>query len=382
MRNLMFKMSAFPLIIIILACSIQYSASTVFYQKIKPVYTDTYTPEYKPYYTPDSDAYIDTSKALIGEAELTPIVKYRLFAPLIPALALIFKDFIGYTSAYLFLNFLFLILASIYFYRFCCKLFIVNDSALCSTIMFITAMPVVTWGPCVLVEMGSWAVSAIVLFYTYSSGLRNGRQIILFSVLFAISVLTKPTLAFLVLFSCAYLFFVRKEYYTAIFAGLASSVMVLLVYYGMGLTLKDFTSFGYPRHQHTMLVVSSCVFAYHLLLPLFYFGVKGVRNSKTGVSEDSYRRIVTCLWIYLLCTFLGYLMFVHAVRLVFTTYLALIPLAVIGIEYIQNRYKLKNFLIKSTVAYVVASNVLTATYLSQILIPLGKQLVGMTAWDP
>ncbi|NIQ14747.1 MAG: hypothetical protein GTO02_10220, partial [Candidatus Dadabacteria bacterium] len=106
----------------------------------------------------------------------------------------------GLPSAYLFVNFIFLIICSVILYLYFRKTFGDEKYALIAVALFMTSMPIIVWVPAVLVDMGTYLGCAILLYYTSFPFHDKLKDFMARIFLYAFAVLLKPSLAAIVLF--------------------------------------------------------------------------------------------------------------------------------------------------------------------------------------
>jgi len=359
-------------VFILLIVTLQFVFSTTVVQHINDQRT--------PFVEPDSAGYADTTRYFLGQADRSPIINYRLFSPVIPFLAAILSPLCGVIPAYLLLNYVFLLLASFVLFVYFRNVLFSRLHAQLATILFATSMPVIMWAPCVLVDMGSWFGISVLLLYTSRPFKPKSYDLIFQVLLYGLVVLIKPTLAFIVLFAGAYRFFFKKQHLTTILAGAGSALVVLCVYLSLDLSLEYFTMFGLPRHRHVLLAGSAFAFAFSSLIPFGFIGVAAYKSLR-GELERSIEGFYIMNLIYLACSLAVFLIFVHAARLAFIMYPIVLTSSIFGFEYLSKKTKTGNkLLVLLTALCVLFSNLTAFIYRSDMLLSIGKSLVG-TSWS-
>ena len=305
----------------------------------------------------DSEGYILVARFFSGDdtpAPLLPLLKYRLFSPLVPFLAALLGRIIPLEYAFLVLNFFFW-LSSVYLvYRF--SLVLINQPlAYYCALLFTTSLPLIVWGLPIMVDMGAFFMAVLnCLLIIHPSQKKPVRLLVALTL--PLAMLTKPNLIALVIF------FVlntglRKEYGRIVVVVAVTVMLVGGVYFSLGLTLHDFRALGYLRHRGFVYVINALIFCFHWGIPLGIW----------GFAEEKHHR--TFYLTYLVSTFGCYLTFVHNPRLLFITFPAVLPLVVQGMESCAQgaaerwRAQPRRFFTSLVVCYMLTSNVLAAIYL-------------------
>ena len=312
---------------------------------------------WSPVLAEDSEGYILVARFFSGHdapAPSLPLLRYRLFSPLVPFLAALAGRMIPLEYAFLALNCLFW-LSSVYFvYRFSALLMDQHLAYYCALI-FTSSLPLIVWGLPIMVDMAAFFMAALNCFFIINPSQKKPVWLTP-ALTLPLALLTKPNLISLLIFFLLYAG-LRKEYLKIAVVGAVTAMLVGGVYLWLGLTLQDFLTFGYMRHRGIVYVTNALLFCFHWGIP---FGIGGYW------AEKHHRPFYGT---YLAATVCCYLAFVHNPRLLFVLFPAVLPLVVRGIalgaEYAARRWRMqpRPILTALTVGYMLTSNVLAALYL-------------------
>jgi hypothetical protein len=316
----------------------------------------------------DSRGYLlvaDYFQGVAIPADELPLLRYRLFSPLVPFVASLLGTLTGIPAAFLIINILLWLITSLLFYEF--LKIVLEDAffAFTGAAIFSTSLPMIEWALPVMVDMGSYFFACLIpllylrLFYSGPNpspcgSFLQGRDIrgeVGLGLCLALAMLTKPMLIILLLFVLFSLIYEKR--YTRIPATCMLPILLVSVVYSFfSLSYNDFTTFGSPRHRGLIYFFTAALFCYHggwLFL------------SRGWKSAASYRH----LYLIYIIAFAGpYLLFVHNPRLFFLSYPAVIALIVQGIQAFckERRYTLQTCAALLG-AYILTSNVLTVFHL-------------------
>lgn len=272
-------------------------------------------------YGEDSEGYLLVAHAFAGlpiaDADV-PLLRYRLFNPVVPGLASILGRFVGIEAGFLAVNVLLWIGTALLLYEMVRRTD-GEETGFLAAAMFTTAMPMIEWGLPVMLDTGAFffAVLTVFLFLQWKDGPLH-RAALLGGVT-ALAILIKPTLLALAVFvGLAWL--LERRWLHAVVCGLIAGLLPLAWYLGMGLGIDDFTRFGSPRHQGIVYLVLAAFFCFHWG---WLFVDKGWRE------ETGLRRTYA---VYFLAFLLTFLPFVHSPRLFFLAFPAVIPLIAKGVR--------------------------------------------------
>ena len=174
-------------------------------------------------YAEDSRGYLLVADYLSGRdipGEEQPLMRYRLFSPLVPFVAALLGRLTGIPAAFLIINTLLWIAAALFFHELL-RIFLQDDySAFAGAAIFATSLPLIEWGLPVMADMGAYFFAGLIpflylrLFHSapvlQQTGNRDNPCVqsrkpgIMgetgIGLCLALAVLTKPMLAFLLLF--------------------------------------------------------------------------------------------------------------------------------------------------------------------------------------
>ena len=323
-----------------------------------------------PIYEPDSPQYITVMRWMTGKAEQTPVVRYRLFAPVVPALAALVGPIVGEHGSWLILNLLFLIGTVLLCFRLILRLGYPPSTAVAGAVMLSTAMPVLAWSATVLVDMASWFAAAMLVNLAWRKQRNAVADTLLAAFACALAVLVKPTLAAVVAFFFLHEWLVRGNLRRAMAIGATAMTLVCAYYLLMRLGPADFLYAGRPRHRHMLLLLSSQALAFNALIPL---------SAATLVSRRARQRIpkklLLSLGILLACTLMEFAFFVHATRLAFISWPFWVVLSgILAGEFCDTRIKRALLL-----CGVILSSFLSAwIYANDTVLEIAKSIVGMS----
>ena len=309
-------------------------------------------------YAEDSEGYLLVARYFLGEeisSSSPPLLKYRLFSPVVPFIASFLARFLPLEDAFLFLNCCFWLFSVCLFYQFS-KSLLREEMAYYCALLFATSLPLIIWGLPIMADMAAFffAVLNCLLITRLLSDKRHAYLIIVLTI--PLAILTKPNLVSLLLFFILYAVS-QKQYFRIFPVVFGTLILIGGVYLYLNLGIEDFLTYGYLRHQGLFYIVNALVFCFHWGLPLAIWGFwleKGRREFYLT---------------YLISTFGCYLIFVHNPRLIFVIYPAVLPLVVRGIEAFAYRlanrwHKIPESAIPVLViSYMLTSNILTVIYL-------------------
>ena len=286
-------------------------------------------------YAEDSRGYLLVADYFQGReipAEEQPLLRYRLFSPLVPFVASLLGTLTGIPAAFLIINILLWLITPLLFYEFLKTVLQDEFFAFAGAAIFTTSLPIIEWALPVMVDMGSYFFACLIPFLYlrwFHSGLSpspRGRVLqeghrgeMFLGLSLALAILTKPMLLILLLF--VLLASLYEKRYTSIPVTCALPLpLVLVVYSFFSLSYNDFTTFGSPRHRGPVYLFTAALFCYHGGWLFLRQGWK---------SAPAYRH----LYLIYIMAFAGpYLLFVHNPRLFFLSYPAVIALIVQGIR--------------------------------------------------
>jgi len=309
-------------------------------------------------YAEDSQGYLLVARYFLEEevpSSSLPLLKYRLFSPVLPFMASLVARLLPLEYAFLFLNLGFWLFSVYLFYRFSKNLLNEQLAYYCA-LLFTTSLPLIIWGLPIMADMAAFffAILNCLLIIHWSSDKRPRYLIVTLTLLLAI--LTKPNLVSLLLFFILYAIF-QKRYLRILPVAVITLILVGGVYLCLGLGVEDFLTYGYLRHQGFFYVVNALVFCFHWGFPLAVWGFY--------LEKDQRNFYLT----YLTGTFGCYLLFVHNPRLMFIVYPAVLPLVAKGMEVCarrvanRRRQKPERTIALLVFGYMLTSNILTVLYL-------------------
>ncbi len=324
-------------------------------------------------YAEDSKGYLLVADYYLGRelsAEDIPLMKYRLFSPVIPFAASILGKFTGVPAAFLCINFILWNLTALVFYELLKLLLKVNYAAFVGATIFTTSLPVIEWGLPVMVDMGAYFFACLIpylylkLFHprpddfppsqSGERGLRGGDSIyknILLSLCLGLAILTKPMLVTALLFVLFSLLYV-KRYRNAFMLFVLPASLVATVYWLCGLSVVDFTAFSAPRHRGVIYLLTAAFFCFHWGWIFFWRGWQ-----TAGENKQFYL-------LYLITFICPFVFFVHNPRLFFIAYPAVIPLIASGIS--KKNTRSHSFAVTGSaliIGYIITSNALAVFHL-------------------
>jgi len=305
----------------------------------------------------DSEGYLLVTRYFSGEqiSDTVALFRYRLFSPLIPYVVSYVGKVLPVSSAFFLVNSLLWIGAAFLFYLFSQELLQSDDRALACSIIFTASLPLMVWGLPIMVDMGAYFFIALILLL--SRRLKTYKNAAVTGLITGLAILTKPTLISVLLFLILYQVSIRAGGRALLIAGV-SVMLVIIVYYSLGLEFKDFLSYSTPRHQGIFYVLNSFFFCFHLGLILIVWGWKELKE---------HRRFYVLFSVSVL---FFYLPFVHNPRLLFMIYPAVIPLICAGADTLSQGLSERFHRDKKSVfrliifLLVLVSNIFTVFYLS------------------
>jgi len=309
-------------------------------------------------YAEDSEGYLLVARYFLGEeisSPSLPLLKYRLFSPIVPFMASLLSQFLPLEYTFLFLNCCFWLLSVCLFYQFSKSLFKEELAYYCA-LLFTTSLPLIIWGLPIMVDMAAFFFTILncLLITRLLSDKRHTYLIIALTL--PLAILTKPNLVSIFLFFILYAVF-QKQYLRIFPVVFVTLILVGGVYLHLDLGIEDFLTYGYLRHRGLFYVVNALVFCFHWGLPLAFWGF--------WLEKQQRNFYLT----YLISAFGCYLIFVHNPRLMLIVYPAVFPLIVIGMKAcaneLANRWQQKSerTITALVVSYMLTSNILTFIYL-------------------
>jgi len=308
-------------------------------------------------YAEDSEGYLLVARYFLGEqisSSSLPLLKYRLFSPVVPFVASLLARFLPLGYAFLFLNCCFWLFSVCLFYQFS-KSLLREEMAYYCALLFATSLPLIIWGLPIMADMAAFffAVLNCLLITRLLSDKRHAYLVIMLTI--PLAILTKPNLVAILFFFILYAVS-QKQYFRIFPVVFGTLILIGGVYLYLNLGIEDFLTYGYLRHQGLFYIVNALVFCFHWGLPLAIWGFW---------LEKGRRKFYLT---YLVSTFGCYLIFVHNPRLVFVVYPAVLPLVVRGIEAFAYRLNLwhkipERAITALVVSYMLTSNILTVAYL-------------------
>lgn len=304
----------------------------------------------------DSEGYLLVTRYFSGEhiPDTIALFRYRLFSPVIPYVVSYVGKVLPIPSAFFLVNSLLWIGATFLFYLFSRELLQSDDRAFACSIIFTTALPIMVWGLPIMVDMGAYFFVALILYCDQK--MKKLKSAAVIGIITALALLTKPTLVSMLLFLILYQVSIRAGGRALLIAGV-SVILVMIVYYSLGLEFKDFLSYSTPRHRGVVYVLNSLFFCFHGgLILIFWSWKEQKKNSRFYVLF-----IVSVLFIYL--------PFVHNPRLLFMIYPAVIPLICAGADTLSQglseRFRRDKESVFRLIIFllVLVSNILTVIYL-------------------
>ncbi len=364
-------------------CQIALIAVTILQASLAAFYLNTLSriDNWSAVYAEDSTGYLlvaDYCRGREPSADDLPLMKYRLFSPVMPCAAAFLGTFVGVPAAFLILNFMLWNVTALIFFRLLQVL--LNDLA-CAFVgaaLFTTSLPVIEWGLPVMVDMGAYFFAGLIpyIFLTRfptpssipcadkpsrgfassanywvlsmrSACLRN----LLLSLCLGLALLTKPLLVIGLLF-VLFSLIAARHYGSALIQLMVPLIMVGAVYWRCGLSVEDFVAFGAPRHRGVIYFLTAAVFCFHW----GWFFVWHAWRRASGHKQ---------FYVFYLAAFLSvFPWFVHNPRLFFLAFPAVIPLIASGMHRraleALHPHKARILL---TVGYIATSNVLAVFHL-------------------
>ena len=313
---------------------------------------------WSPIYAEDSEGYLLVTRHFLGEeipSPSLPLLKYRLFSPVVPFIASLLARFIPLEYTFLVLNICFWLLSVHLFYLFS-KSLLSEQLAYYCALLFTTSLPLIVWGLPIMVDMAAFFFAVLnCLLITHLFSKKSSAYFIV-TLILPLAILTKPNLVSLLLFFILYAVS-QKQYLRILPVVFITLIMIGAVYLCLGLGLEDFLTYSYLRHQGLFYVLNALSFCFHWGLPLAVWGFW---------LEKSKRKFYLT---YLISTLGCYLVFVHNPRLIFIVYPAVLPLVVRGIEAcacrlaVHRHQKPERTTTVLVVSYILTSNILTVLYL-------------------
>jgi 4-amino-4-deoxy-L-arabinose transferase-like glycosyltransferase len=306
----------------------------------------------------DSEGYLLGVRFFLGEdippASL-PLLKYRLFSPVLPFVAALLARFIPVAYTFLIVNMLLWLLSGYLCYR-CAENLLNERLAYYTALLFTTSLPVIVWGLPIMVDMAAFFFAILTCLLITRISPDKRLPYLTLALTLSLAILTKPNLVSLLIFFILYAG-LQKQYLKIVSVVSVTVMLVGSIYLYLGLGIEDFLTYGYLRHRGFFYVINAVVFCFHWGTPFVVWGFFCAKKQRAF-----YRT-------YLASTFLCYLAFVHNPRLLFVVFPVALPLAVKGMEACAHRveqqwsYKSEKIVALLVVSYLITSNLLAVLYL-------------------
>lgn len=311
-----------------------------------------------PLETGDSAGFLDAARRIMGEDvrhDAVEWMRFRLFSPLLPALASVLGRFMELKLAFFTINVLLWIAALAFLLKLGMHLTGDRGLAFATALLFTTSMVPMIWGVVVGVDMGSFAFAALLALLVVRKDEKGPADWLLIGIIGLLGSLAKisvtPLAAFVLLGAAC-----DNDR-----RGIAATVVIwlgglALVYALMGLGIDDFFPIGAPRHRGLVNVLNALVCNYHLGLLFALLGFLGIKGRRRYYLQ------------YLFPVFGAYCLFVHNPRLLFITFPAILPLVVLGMNrgagFLESRlgWDRRSWFVALTALQIVISNLLAAFY--------------------
>ena len=306
----------------------------------------------------DSEGYLLAARFFLGEdtpADSLPLLKYRLFSPLVPFTAALLARLMPLEYTFLLLNCLLWLVSVHLFYRFSKRL-LTERLAYCCALLFASSLPLTIWGLPIMVDMAAFFFAILACLLVTQPDANKKINYPVLALTLALAILAKPSLVSLLIFFVLYAG-IQKQYERVLSVLFVSVFVVGGTYLLLGLGIEDFLTYGYLRHRGVFYVANALVFCFHWGLPLALWGF---------LREKQYRLFYLS---YLVSTFGCYLSFVHNPRLLFVIFPAVLPLVISGMEACAHKIaylrkdKPGRGLVPLVCSYMLTSTMLAALYL-------------------
>ena len=306
----------------------------------------------------DSEGYLLAARFFLGEdtpADSLPLLKYRLFSPLVPFAAALLARLMPLKYTFLLLNCLLWLVSVHLFYRFSKRLLTERLAYYCA-LLFASSLPLTIWGLPIMVDMAAFFFTILTCLLVTQPDAKKKSTYPVLALTLSLAILTKPSLVSLLIFFVLYAG-IQKQYGRVLSVLSVSVIVVGGTYLFLGLGIEDFLTYGYLRHRGVFYVVNALVFCFHWGLPLALWGF---------LREKQYRLFYLT---YLVSTFGCYLSFVHNPRLLFVIFPAVLPLVISGMEACAHKIaylrkdKPGRGLVPLVYSYMLTSTMLAALYL-------------------
>ena len=312
----------------------------------------------------DSEGYLLVARYFLGEdiqPDSLPLLRYRLFSPLVPFAAALLARMIPLEYAFLLINCLLWLISVHLFYRFSNRLLNERPAFYCA-LLYTSSLPLIIWGLPIMVDMAAFFFAILICFLVTPAGSEKKGSSLLVTITLFLAILAKPSLVSLLLFFLLYAG-MQKQYGRALAVVSVSVSAVGGIYFLLGLGIEDFLTYGYLRHRGVFYVLNALVYCFHWGLPLAVWGF--LRQKQDRIFYLT----------YLVSTFVCYLSFVHNPRLLFLIFPAVLPLATSGMEACSQRLsQLRSYDSQRSLAGLVGCYMLTSTILAALYLYITRVL--------
>ena len=140
----------------------------------------------------DSEGYLLVARYFLGEdiqSDSLPLLKYRLFGPLVPFAAALFARMIPLEYAFLLINCLLWLLSVHLFYRFSNRLLNERSAFYCA-LLYTSSLPLIIWGLPIMVDMAAFFFAILICLLITPAGSEKKGAPLLIAVILALAILT------------------------------------------------------------------------------------------------------------------------------------------------------------------------------------------------
>jgi hypothetical protein len=316
----------------------------------------------------DSHGYLLVARHFAGQA-IAPAdvaaLRYRLFNPLVPAIAGLIA---GATGAGIVPVFLALGVAGWIAGALLVHRLLRADGprvAWVGAALYTTSLPLVEWGLPVMLDSVAWALAAAAVLAgrRWRDGAASAAGL---GLLAGAALLVKPTLLVVTVYLALLALRDRRLGRAVAIAAVASGT-ALAVYLAQGLTAADFLTAGSPRHRGFVYLATAALFCYHWgWIPAIGWWRRGPARSDELLWGAAFLPL--------------YLLFVHSPRLFFLGFPAVLPAIARGVVELERGGppRLPRLAARALVpAYVVTSNLLAAFHLYVMRVLAVRSLDGL-----
>ena len=191
----------------------------------------------------DSEGYLLAARFFLGEdapADSLPLLKYRLFSPLVPFTAALLSRLMPLEYTFLLFNCLLWLVSVHLFYRFSKRLLTERLAYYCA-LLFASSLPLTVWGLPIMVDMAAFFFAILTCLLVTQPDAKRKTNYPLLALTLSLAILAKPSNLSLLIFFVLYAG-IQKQYGRVLSVLSVSVIVVGGTYLVLGRGIEDFVS--------------------------------------------------------------------------------------------------------------------------------------------